>query len=105
MHWFCPLCDKKAVRSIKSDREVEERCDAFLGRMENRVKCIETELASMPSREEVRNIVTSEVERQHIDAIRLTVREEINSGEALLDKAQLQKMVGLEQCKAMMIAN
>ena len=37
LHWFCPKCDEKVMKNLKQEREIEERCAAFMQGIENRI--------------------------------------------------------------------
>lgn len=60
-HWYCPKCEKKAVNSVKMEKQIEERCKAFLEKMENRVATLEEKVKDKPSEERVREIIQEEV--------------------------------------------
>ena len=30
IHWYCPPCEEKAIKSIRIEKEIEERCKVFL---------------------------------------------------------------------------
>lgn len=42
LHWFCPRCELKAVRTLKTEGDIEERCSKFLIKFEKRVTALET---------------------------------------------------------------
>ncbi len=52
-HWYCPECEGKTIRSLKTDREVEDRCAAYMSKMEARMSSLESTVQSKVSREEV----------------------------------------------------
>lgn len=57
LHWFCPVCEPKATRNIRAEREVEERCSEFLKNMESRISGIESELKTKVNKEQVEEVV------------------------------------------------
>jgi hypothetical protein len=34
-HWYCPSCEEKALRNIKMEKEIEERCRDYFDRYES----------------------------------------------------------------------
>ncbi|KAH3786673.1 hypothetical protein DPMN_164781 [Dreissena polymorpha] len=43
-HWFCPSCDAKVMRNVKQERDIEERCAAWMNKMEIRKVKLEEEM-------------------------------------------------------------
>ena len=35
-HWYCPPCEEKAMRSLKIEKEIEERCKDYFSKYERR---------------------------------------------------------------------
>ena len=52
-HWYCPSCEPNAVKSIKADHAVEERCKALLARIAK----MEGELKTRVTRDEVKDLI------------------------------------------------
>ena len=61
-HWFCAICEGKAVKSINTDKGIEQRCSAFMQKMENMVKTVELELKSKVDKEQVIQVVRKEMQ-------------------------------------------
>ena len=59
LHWFCSQCEEKVMRNIRTDREIEERCSAFLKRFESRVEALESQICNKVDETKVREIVQS----------------------------------------------
>ena len=59
MHWFCSQCEEKIMRNIRTDREMEERCSAFLKRLESGVEALESQICNKVDETKVREIVQS----------------------------------------------
>lgn len=59
LHWFCPNCEEKVMKNLKSDREIEVRCAEFMQKMECRLVNLETEMKSKVNTEQVNDIVKS----------------------------------------------
>ncbi|CAG2233467.1 unnamed protein product [Mytilus edulis] len=57
LHWFCPSCDSKVMKNIKSDREIEERCSEFMKKMEDRITSLESEMKTKVNSEQVKEIL------------------------------------------------
>ena len=41
LHWFCVECDVKVVKCITQDKEIEQRCDDFFGKLNARMVVFE----------------------------------------------------------------
>ncbi len=57
IHWFCPTCEPKAIKNIRIEKEVKERCSEFLKKMENRVKHLEDEIVKKVTKDQVQEVV------------------------------------------------
>lgn len=57
-HWYCIQCEPKATKVIRAEFEVEERCNAFMKNMENRVLTLEAELKKRMTKDEVMELIT-----------------------------------------------
>ena len=51
-HWYCSPCESKAMKVLRDDYVVEERCKSFLKNMEERMKHMEEKLERMKHMEE-----------------------------------------------------
>jgi hypothetical protein len=57
LHWYCPSCEEKVMKNLRTDREVEKRCSEFMQKMEDRIKTLEIKIESQVNSEEVVEIV------------------------------------------------
>lgn len=86
-HWYCPRCEGRAVKSLKTEKDIEDRCTAFMAKMEGRVGHLESEITKKVDRAdlaaEIRTALQEERARnpagQDIDAgqVRTLVQEEL----------------------------
>jgi hypothetical protein len=53
LHWYCPSCEEKVMKNLRTDREVEKRCSEFMQKMEGRIKTLEIKIESKVNSEEV----------------------------------------------------
>jgi len=44
LHWFCFECDAKVVKGIEQDREIEQRCEVFFGKLNVRMEIFEANM-------------------------------------------------------------
>lgn len=56
-HWYCPSCEEKAVKNIRIDKEIEDRCNEYFKKYENRLKAVEEEVAKKPGVDEVKAMI------------------------------------------------
>jgi hypothetical protein len=61
-HWFCPICEKKAVSNIRCEKLIEDRCNAYLEKVEARIKRLEDEIKEKPSEARVLNLIDMKLE-------------------------------------------
>lgn len=78
LHWFCPTCEDKVMKNIRTDREIKTICVAFLQAMESRVDRLENE-------------ITKKVD---YDDVKKNVKETIKETEVGTDQAELAKIKG-----------
>ena len=86
-HWFCPRCEGRAVKTLKSDKDIEERCKAFTSKMEARVEKLEGDMANKVDKAdltaEIRQAVLREFNEHRAEApvdvgqVKDLVREEL----------------------------
>ena len=69
IHWFCPLCEEKVMRNLRTDREVEERCEEFLKKFEKRIENLETKMQTVVTRAEVNDIVRDAIQGESRDTL------------------------------------
>lgn len=56
MHWYCQECEKKALEAVKNEKSIEERCDYYLKKMEDRMVKLEDAMLSKADKAEIDNI-------------------------------------------------
>ena len=57
LHWYCPPCEGKALRSIKIEKEIEERCRDYFNKYEERLVKVESELEQKTSEDQVKAMI------------------------------------------------
>ncbi|VDI16471.1 Hypothetical predicted protein [Mytilus galloprovincialis] len=70
LHWFCPSCDSKVMKNIKSDREIEERCSEFMKKMEDRITSFESEMKTKVNPEQVKEILETVIGTDKLPVVR-----------------------------------
>ena len=53
MHFFCPLCEGGAMKSIKVDYDIEEKCKAYFATVEKRIVDIEKRMEKKATKQQV----------------------------------------------------
>ena len=43
--WFCGNCQEPAIKSMKTDKEIEERCKVYWEKMEQRMNALEKKVS------------------------------------------------------------
>ena len=38
LHWYCPACKQQALKAIRTDQEIEERCNAFMATFKQEIR-------------------------------------------------------------------
>jgi len=61
LHWFCPTCEAKVLKSLKMDQEVEARCSEFMKAMEGRVARLESDMKEKASVTQVEGMIAEAV--------------------------------------------
>ena len=46
LHWFCEECEKPAITAVRTDKEIEERCAAYMSSITHRLDDMEYNLAA-----------------------------------------------------------
>ena len=46
LHWFCEECEKPAITAVRTDKEIEERCAAYMSSITHRLDDIENKLST-----------------------------------------------------------
>jgi len=72
-HWYCQECEHQAIQAVKYDKEIEERCSAYLSKMTERVEKLEATLDMKAD------------------------KAQVNENQATIE-SQNQKLVGLSSC-------
>ena len=83
LHWYCPSCEEKVMKNLRTDREVEKRCSEFMQKMEGRIKTLEIKIESKVNSEEVVEIVKcivdeSEKTNTHANSNTEVIEETVN---------------------------
>ena len=83
--WFCHRCHGPAVKAVKVDRDIEERCDEYFKKMEKRFKDLEMKLEGKAEKtdvtaislkvEDLRKVVEDTTSKEQITALELEVQE------------------------------
>ena len=55
-HWFCSECQAPALKSVQTDREIEERCREFLEKYDKKLEDIDKKLDQKAEKATVDNI-------------------------------------------------
>jgi hypothetical protein len=66
IHWFCPKCEEKVMKSIKTDKDIETRCAKFLQVMESRMAKLEADMAAKVDIKRVESIVEEKIMHANI---------------------------------------
>lgn len=61
LHWYCPPCEEKAMKNLKIEREIEDRCKAYFEKYESRLVKLEEMVAKKPDLEEVKTLVENSI--------------------------------------------
>ena len=56
-HWYCPPCEEKALRNIKIEKEIEERCRDYFDRYEKCLSALEETITEKPDKETVSKMI------------------------------------------------
>jgi len=57
IHWFCEVCEMKAIASIQTEKDIEARCAQYMKKMEERMSELEKGLKLKVDRSEIETIV------------------------------------------------
>ena len=44
LHWYCPPCEEKAMKNLKIEKEIEERCKEYISKYEKRLDALKQEV-------------------------------------------------------------
>lgn len=69
MHWYCPPCEGKAMKNIRVEQEIEERCKAYFEKYEERIAKLEESVAKKPDREEIQELIASKTDVEKVKEI------------------------------------
>ena len=53
LHWFCTECEKPAISAVKTNKEIEEKCAAYMNSITGKIENIEKKLDSKAEKSEV----------------------------------------------------
>ena len=53
MHFFCPSCEGKAMKSIKVDHDIEETCKIYFATIDKRISDMERKMGKSASKQQV----------------------------------------------------
>jgi len=85
LHCFCFECDAKVVKGIEQDREIEQRCEVFFGKLNVRMEIFEAnvdkKVAAMDSRKEMELARTKDEISKELQIL----SSEINSVKGIVD--------------------
>ncbi|XP_052786446.1 uncharacterized protein LOC128221863 [Mya arenaria] len=56
LHWFCHECEKPALTAVKSDKEIEEKCAAYMSSLTAKIDCIEEKVEGKADKSVVKNL-------------------------------------------------
>lgn len=69
MHWYCPPCEGKAMKNIRVEQEIEERCKAYFEKYEARLTELEKAVAKKPDIEEVEKMLNTKADIEQVKEI------------------------------------
>ena len=72
MHWFCARCEGGTLLSIKTDREIAERCADYFRILEDKIKNMETDMgakADMQQLIQLEEVVDTKVDKAQLDQL------------------------------------
>lgn len=76
-HWFCPLCEGKAIKSITIERDIEKRCAEFLNKMEGRLSTVESTLRQKVDKKDIATLIKHEMKDSQTENIHKLVTSEV----------------------------
>lgn len=50
VHWYCKGCEESAISAVKTDRDIEEKCNLYMSQMTARIDAMEKEIDSKADR-------------------------------------------------------
>ena len=78
LHWYCPPCEEKAVKSIRIEKEIEERCKDYFSKFEKRLNDLEEKISQKTSVEDVQNLIKeSEKGDARLENVQTAVNEQL----------------------------
>ena len=87
--WFCGNCQKPAIKSMKTDQEIEERCKVYWEKMEQRMNALEKKVSHKAEKSEVVKL-TAAVSDLREDVSKKPNKDELDQIKEKLDNLQLQ---------------
>lgn len=53
IHWFCQECQSPALKAVLTDKDIEERCNAYMVQMTDRLQKLEESVETKADKEDV----------------------------------------------------
>ena len=79
LHWYCPPCEEKAVKSIRIEKEIEERCKDYFSKFEKRLNDLEEKISQKTSVEDVQKLIKeSEKSGVSVENVQIVVNEQLS---------------------------
>lgn len=72
MHWFCARCEDGTLLSIKTDREIAERCADYFKVLEDKIKNMETDMGSKVDMQQfiqLEEVIDTKVDKVQMDQL------------------------------------
>ena len=100
--WFCTNCRQKVEKNILQDFQIEERCNAFMKKMDERMKKMEVDIESKCDEARVREIVTEVIGNSDQPEVEGESPEVVNSVLNEFEQRKLREnnivLYGIEEC-------
>ena len=99
LQWFCYVCKKPAMKSVKTDLDIEERCKAYFDKMEQRLDEIKEKLELKADRAELTELrndldkVKKDLQQKNNDEM-ITMKNEMTD---LLQKQRVEIDIAVER--------
>ena len=97
--WFCGNCQEPAIKSVKTDKEIEERCKIYWEKMEQRMNALEKKINHKAEKFELVKL-TAAVSELREDISKKPGKDEFDKIKNKLDNLQLQEADQNDQIQA-----
>lgn len=57
LHWYCPPCEEKAMKNLKIEKEIEDRCKEYFSKYEKRIDTLEQEVKKKADIPKVKELI------------------------------------------------